>query len=118
MLTTHPLLVQRLRKSRSYTSSSLKRFSWRVVFVFTIIYNNKYLFVSEPKPATVSGMCVFMKGTFGWRVGIHLVNRIFAYAFRVQCYNGETMMMMMMMMMIMIIHDPEIFKSNSQNIPP
>jgi hypothetical protein len=31
MLTTHPLLEQRLRKSRGYTSSPSKRHPWRVV---------------------------------------------------------------------------------------
>jgi hypothetical protein len=30
MLTTHPLLVPRLRNSRSYTSSPPKRHPWRV----------------------------------------------------------------------------------------
>jgi hypothetical protein len=40
MLTAHPILVPRLRKSRSYTSSPPKRLSWRVAgqLYFTLLF--------------------------------------------------------------------------------
>jgi hypothetical protein len=79
MLTAHPLLVPRLRKSRSYTSSHTKRLHgvWRDHFTFTFyVQSNKQLSLSQLMHGIYLGSAAFPFQALERRAAQGMFNRL------------------------------------------